>query len=157
MTKDFLVLECINISAWYNNVRNDKKLNGLTVPTLWALKKNMSKINDIVNNFNEFKQGLEEELKENFFNDEKSESSVVTEEDGSESQVQKIKDEYMEEYQAEVNRLNKKLNDLAMTKETFDFSPIDMDKEIERIGESCSLDMDDLDMLSAFEDDKKDA
>ena len=157
MTKDFLVLECINISAWYNNVRNDKKLNGLTVPTLWALKKNMSKINDVVTNFNEFKESLESELKENYFNDEKSETTTITNDDGTTSQIQKVKDEYINEYQEEVNRLNGKLNDLAMTKETFDFSPIDMDKEIERIGESCSLDMDDLDMLSAFEDDEKDA
>ena len=157
MTKEFLVLECININAWYNTIRSNKKLNGLSVPTLWALKKNMSKINDVVTNFNEFKENLESELKENYFNDEKSETTTITNDDGTTSQVQKVKDEYINEYQEEVNRLNGKLNDLAMTKETFDFSPIDMDKEIERIGESCSLDMDDLDMLSAFEDDEKDA
>ena len=157
MTKEFLVLECININAWYNTIRSNKKLNGLSVPTLWALKKNMSKINDVVTNFNEFKESLESELKENYFNDEKSETTTITNDDGTTSQVQKVKDEYINEYQEEVNRLNGKLNDLAMTKETFDFSPIDMNKEIERIGESCSLDMDDLDMLSAFEDDEKDA
>ena len=157
MTKEFLVLECININAWYNTIRSNKKLNGLSVPTLWALKKNMSKINDVVTNFNEFKESLESELKENYFNDEKSETTTITNDDGTTSQVQKVKDEYINEYQEEVNRLNGKLNDLAMTKETFDFSPIDMDKEIERIGESCSLDMDDLDMLSAFEDNEKDA
>lgn len=157
MTKEFLVLECININAWYNTIRNNKKLNGLSVPTLWALKKNMSKINDVVTNFNEFKESLESELKENYFNEEKSETTTITNDDGTTSQVQKVKDEYINEYQEEVNRLNGKLNDLAMTKETFDFSPIDMDKEIERIGESCNLDMDDLDMLSAFEDDEKDA
>ena len=157
MTKEFLVLECININAWYNTIRSNKKLNGLSVPTLWALKKNMSKINDVVTNFNEFKESLESELKENYFNDEKSETTTITNDDGTTSQIQKVKDEYINEYQEEVNRLNGKLNDLAMTKETFDFSPIDMDKEIERIGESCSLDMDDLDMLSAFEDDEKDA
>ena len=157
MTKEFLVLECININAWYNTIRSNKKLNGLSVPTLWALKKNMSKINDVVTNFNEFKESLESELKENYFNDEKSETTTITNDDGTTSQVQKVKDEYINEYQEEVNRLNGKLNDLAMTKETFDFSPSDMDKEIERIGESCSLDMDDLDMLSAFEDDEKDA
>ena len=157
MTKEFLVLECININAWYNTIRSNKKLNGLSVPTLWALKKNMSKINDVVTNFNEFKESLESELKESYFNDEKSETTTITNDDGTTSQIQKVKDEYINEYQEEVNRLNGKLNDLAMTKETFDFSPIDMDKEIERIGESCSLDMDDLDMLSAFEDDEKDA
>lgn len=157
MTKEFLVLECININAWYNTIRSNKKLNGLSVPTLWALKKNISKINDVVTNFNEFKESLESELKENYFNDEKSETTTITNDDGTTSQVQKVKDEYINEYQEEVNRLNGKLNDLAMTRETFDFSPIDMDKEIERIGESCNLDMDDLDMLSAFEDDEKDA
>ena len=122
MTKEFLVLECININAWYNTIRNNKKLNGLSVPTLWALKKNMSKINDVVTNFNEFKESLESELKENYFNDEKSETTIITNDDGTTSQVQKVKNEYINEYQKEVSRLNGKLNDLAMTKETFDFS-----------------------------------
>lgn len=85
MTKEFLVLECININAWYNTIRSNKKLNGLSVPTLWALKKNMSKINDVVTNFNEFKESLESELKENYFNDEKSETTTITNDDGTTS------------------------------------------------------------------------
>ena len=45
MTKELLVMECININGWYNQVRADKnKLNGLSVPTLWALRKNMKNL-----------------------------------------------------------------------------------------------------------------
>ena len=45
MIKELLVMECININGWYNKVRADKnKLNGLSVSTLWALRKNMKKI-----------------------------------------------------------------------------------------------------------------
>ena len=56
MIKKLLVIECLNINDWYNKVRNDKnKLNGLSVSTLWALRKNMKKIAETVDSFNEFK------------------------------------------------------------------------------------------------------
>jgi len=39
---------------------------------LWSLRKNIKPITDIVNNFNEFKSGLEEELQAEYFTEEKS-------------------------------------------------------------------------------------
>ena len=72
MEKTLKVLECININEWYNKMRQEKKLDGLTVKTLWALRKNMKKIQDVVDSFNEFKEGLENDLKAEFFTEEKN-------------------------------------------------------------------------------------
>ena len=157
MTKELLVMECININAWYDQARQSKKLNGLTVKTLWALRKNMKKIAEVVDSFNEFKTSLENELTESYFNDEKSEETTTTNEQGQEIPVRKIKDEYLTEYQKEIDEINKKLNDLALTKEKIEFSSINIESEIEKIGEECSLDMDDLDILSVFEQNEKEA
>ena len=157
MTKELLVMECININGWYNQVRTDKnKLNGLSVPTLWALRKNMKKITETVDSFNELKASLEKELQEEFFNDEKSEETVVKGSNGEDTPARKVKDEYFGDYQKKINELNSKLNELALTKESYDFSAIDMDKEVERLNTDCNLDMDDLDILSIFEQNEKD-
>lgn len=158
MTKELLVMECININGWYNNIRADKnKLNGLSVATLWALRKNMKKIAETVDSFNELKKSLENELQEEFFNDEKSEETVVKGNNGEDTPARKVKDEYFNAYQNKINELNGKLNELAITKESFEFTPIDMEKEIERLDTDCNLNMDDLDMLSVFEQNEKDA
>lgn len=158
MTKELLVMECININGWYNKVRADKnKLNGLSVPTLWALRKNMKKIAETVESFNELKASLENELQEEFFNDEKSEETTVKGENGEDTPARKVKDEYFDAYQKKINELNGKLNELAITKESYEFTPIDMEKEIERLNTDCNLNMDDLDMLSVFEQNEKDA
>jgi len=152
MTKELLVIECININGWYNKVRADKdKLKGLSVSTLWALRKNMKKIAETVDSFNELKASLENELQEEFFNDEKSEEVTVKGENGEDTPARKIKDEYFDDYQKKIDELNGKLNELAITKESYDFASIDMNKEIERLNVDCNLDMDDLDMLSIFE------
>ena len=158
MTKELLVMECININGWYNNVRADKnKLNGLSVPTLWALRKNMKKIAETVDSFNELKASLENELQEEFFNDEKSEETTVKGTNGEDTPARKVKNEFFNAYQNKINELNGKLNELATTKESYEFTPIDMEKEIERLNTDCNLDMDDLDMLSVFEQNEKDA
>lgn len=158
MTKELLVMECININGWYNQIRADKnKLNGLSVSTLWTLRKNMKKIAETVDSFNELKSSLENELQEEFFNDEKSEETMVKNENGEDTPARKVKDEYFTEYQNKINELNGKLNELAITKESYEFTPIDMEKEIERINVDCNLDMDDLDMLSIFEQNEKEA
>ena len=158
MTKELLVMECININGWYNKVRADKnKLNGLSVKTLWSLRKNMKKIAETVDSFNELKASLENELQEEFFNDEKSEEITVKGENGEDTPARKVKDEYFNDYQKKINELNGKLNELAVTKESYDFVSIDIDKEMERLDIDCNLDMDDLDMLSIFEQNEKDA
>lgn len=158
MTKKLLVVECININDWYNKVRADKnKLNGLSISTLWALRKNMKKIAETVDSFNELKASLENELQEEFFNEKKSEEVTVKGENGEDIPARKVKDEYFNDYQKKINELNGKLNELAMTKENYDFASINMDKEIERLNTNCNLDMDDLDILSIFEQNEKDA
>ena len=158
MTKELLVMECININGWYNNISADlNKLNGLSVSTLWALRKNMKKIAETVDSFNELKASLENELQEEFFNDEKSEETIVKGANGEETPARKVKDEFFDAYQNKIKELNGKLNELAVTKESFEFTPINMENEIERLNADCNLNMDDLDILSVFEQNEKDA
>ena len=153
MNKKFKVIECIGISEWYNKVRQEKKLEGLTVSTLWSLRKNMKPILEVVDSFNQFKTNLEDELKAEYFNEEKSEETTIKNENNQDVSVRQVKEEYLPAYQEKVQQINEKLKELIDTVESFTFSPIDIEKEVERLGSGCTLDMDDLDILSIFEDD----
>lgn len=153
--KELMVAECVNVSAWYRKVReNSTKLNGLSVKTLWSLKKNMKKIDEISNNFTEFRNSLEDKLKADYFNDEKSEPSKFLNENGQEVEGLKVKDEYLNEYQEELNSLNNQINDLLISKEEIVLNAIDIESEIENMS-SSEITMDDLDMLSVFENEEE--
>ena len=153
MVKKLRVIECIGVKQWYDQVRAEKKIDNLTVSTLWALRKNMKLITDIVNNFNEFKSGLEEQLQAEYFTEEKSQITTIQDQNGEDVSVRKVKDEFLSEYQEKVVEINEKLKEVVNNIEELTFSSIDMNKEIERLGSSCALNMDDLDILSIFEED----
>lgn len=153
MVKKLRVIECIGVKQWYDQARAEKKFDNLTVSTLWALRKNIKPITDIVNNFNEFKAGLEEELQAEYFTEEKSQVTTIKNQNGQDVSVRKVKDEFLSEYQEKVTEINEKLKEVVNNVEELTFSSIDMNKEIERLGSSCALNMDDLDILSIFEED----
>ena len=153
MVKKLRVIECIGVKQWYDQARVEKKFDNLTVSTLWALRKNIKPIIDIVNNFNDFKSGLEEELQAEYFTEEKSQVVTIKNQNGQDVPARKVKDEFLPEYQEKVIEINEKLKEIVDNIEQFSFSAIDMNKEIERLGSSCVLNMDDLDILSIFEED----
>lgn len=151
--KELMVAECVNLSAWYKAIRDDKtKLNGLSVQFLWALKKNMKKVDEVTISFEEFRNGLEEQLKKDYFNEEKSEPTKFTDENGKEVEGRKIKQKYFDDYQNELNSLNTQISDLLATKEKLTFTDMNIEDEIEQI-DSRNITIDDLDMFSAFEED----
>ena len=153
MVKKLRVIECIGVKQWYDQARVEKKFDNLTVSTLWALRKNIKPIIDIVNNFNDFKSGLEEELQAEYFTEEKSQVVTIKNQNGQDVPARKVKDEFLPEYQEKVIEINEKLKEIVDNIEQFSFSAIDINKEIERLGSSCVLNMDDLDILSIFEED----
>ena len=153
MIKKFLVIDCLNIDNWYNQVRQDKqKLQGLSVQTLWKIRKNMKKISEIANDFIDFKTNLENEVRDQFFNEDKSEETTTKDEFGNDIPAKKVKQEFLPDYQKRINEINNKLNSLLSTQEEIELVSINMDEEVERLGTDCNLNMDDLDILSIFEE-----
>ena len=154
MIKKFLVIDCLNIDNWYNQVRQDKqKLQGLSVQTLWKIRKNMKKISEIANDFIDFKTNLENEVRDQFFNEDKSEETTTKDEFGNDIPAKKVKQEFLPDYQKRIGEINNKLNLLLSTQEEIELVSINMDEEVERLGTDCNLNMDDLDILSIFEED----
>lgn len=154
MIKKFNTLEVLNICTWYKQAReNEKKpLNDLPLKAQWNLKKNIAALTPIAENFFSLQQESEEQLRSAYISDEKS--YVDTDENGQE--IRKVKDEYLDDFQKEVNDLNNKLNDILNEENEFDLAIIDVDKIIDEIGDKeTELSVDDLEILSLMAEEKR--
>ena len=113
----------------------------------------MKKISEIANDFIDFKTNLENEVRDQFFNEDKSEETTTKDEFGNDIPAKKVKQEFLPDYQKRIGEINNKLNLLLSTQEEIELVSINMDEEVERLGTDCNLNMDDLDILSIFEED----
>lgn len=148
--KTMTLFELLNEDAYMEQAMtaDRKHFDDFSIQTQWAIKKSYKNISSIVKDFKEMKNNFEAEIRDEFFGDEKSESSMVKAEDGTEQEGRKVKDEYMDDYKAKILEVNNKLNELLQSEETVTLYPVDFDKEIERMNADSHIDMNDLDMLS---------
>lgn len=149
ITKTIPMIAAINETAWY--AQEKEALGALSVKVRWNLKKNMKELDVLASQFQEFKNGLEEELRTKYTTDEMSVETEVDDGNGNKVPGRKIKDEYMEAYQNDVNEMNAKINELLYEEEEISLYAIDMDAEVERMSDDAELSDAAMDMLSLFE------
>lgn len=146
MEKTYSTLDVLNICAWYKQAReNEKKpLNDLPLKTQWTLKKNITAMNPIAENFSNLQKEAEENLRSRYMGDDKS----YPDKDEQGQDIRKIKDEFMAEFQKEVNDMNIKLNDILEEKVNININPIYINDIIDEIGDKkTNLSVDDLEVL----------
>lgn len=146
ITKTIPMIAAVNEVAWY--IQEKDTLSVLSVKARWNLKKNMKELDNIASQFHEFKTNLEEELRAKYTTDEMSNETVL--EDGNIGR--KVKDEYFEDYQKDVEEMNAKVSELLYEDEEVNLYVIDMDDEVERMADDADLSDAAMDMLSLFED-----
>ena len=106
----------------------------------------MDKLNPISQSFFTFREEAEEELRQEYATDEKSED-IVNEETGE--TTRQVKAEYMEDYQNKINELNVKLTEIVAEKNEINLDVIDLDAVIEENGDKFkNLTIDDLDIIN---------
>lgn len=153
MKKVFTTLEVLNICAWYKQAReNEKKpLNSLPLKVQWTLKKNITAMTPTADNFQNLQKEAEENLRAKYMGDDKS----YPDKDEQGQDIRKIKDEYMTEFQGEVQEMNMKLNDILMEEIEIELSPISVDNVIDEIGDKdTALSVDDLEILETMKEDE---
>lgn len=152
MEKSFSTLEIINIVAWYKQAReNEKKpLSELPLKWQWILKKNISAMNTVAENFNSFRDEAEKSLREEFATDEKS--IIDTDENGQE--IRRVKDEFLSDFQEKTNEFNKRLGEIIAEMNTIEITTINIDELIDSVGDTSNLTIDDLDILSFMGEEK---
>lgn len=146
MVKKLTTLEILNICAWYKKCREDenKPLSVLPLTIQWKIKNNIKKIQDIAENFNQFRDEADNEIREEYISDEKSEDS--TDENGL--PVRKIKDEYLEAYQTKITELNAKLTEIVESENDVDFDCVDINSIVDQINDTDKkFTIEDLEML----------
>ena len=153
ITKTISVFVALNETGWYEQKHEDVK--NLSATARLALKRNMKTLSEMASDFRDLQRELEQELQDKFTTDEKSVETELEGPDGNLQPGRRIKDEFIEEYQKEVNEVNAKLDALALEEDEIELYVIDLDAEIARIDEK-DLDITDeaIDMLSLFEGDE---
>ena len=149
----------MNILSWYNKEETRKKLNNLPLKLQWTIRKNMRAIEGAAKAFGEFREDLMRKRDEEWFTEGngKCEKTMLTDADGNEREGFKILDEYQDALKAYEDDINHQLSEIALEKNTFEVIPLNFDELVE-IADECGADlnMDDIDVLSPFEDKNED-
>lgn len=165
MKKTIITAAVVNTIGYFNTTDQaalKEKLECLPTKMRWHLRKNISAFAGIAKEFEDFRNDIVKELQEKWFNDEHSEPfmQTVTDENGNPKkdetgaeiteEARKIKPEYLKEYEAAVEEVNRKLTEIAMETNEIEISPIDVDAFVETMPDDSPIDMDFLDIMSVF-------
>lgn len=161
MKKNMYLIEAVNVVYWYNQLGEDR-LNELDFKIRWALKKAINKMLPDVKDFESMRDEEMKTLQAKWFDEEHSEEYMesVKDENGNEvkdedgnvqtQQMRKVKDEYVEDYQKDINALNSKLNEILAEKNTYEYNSADVDTFVSNIGDPKYLKFEDCEMLDAI-------
>jgi len=160
VTKTFTTAEIVNIVGFLNHIIETKAIDELSVKFKWAIRKSMKDLVEVDSKFKEFREEYINELRTKYFmDDEKSEPTTLIEKDENGNDIEvdgrKVKPEYLEEYNKELNDINEKLHEILTEDNDVTISVIDIDAEIDKLPDDTKFTFEDLEMLSVF--DKGDA
>lgn len=156
--KNLKLVEIINICEWYKNFKEKAKV--LPIRDQWNLLSNIKVIQSDVDNFFNFKNDMEESIRDDFFNSDKSydtqqamvdeKGNPILDADGNITMqnIRKIKDEYIKDYDDVCNKSNLEINHLLSQESTYCFRPIDMESLVDKLENIDTIDINDLDMIS---------
>ena len=137
-------MDVVNIFEWYQNARKDKRLNGFDLKTQWLIRKNIDKILPTVESFENFRKEKTDEINEAWFTKERS--HIITTEDGQEAR--QINDEYLDEFNKEVSRVNDELQSILAEKVEIELGTADIDAIVEKASDDSGISVDDIEILS---------
>lgn len=168
VTKIFKVYEIVALVNWYEEFYKNK-LRELPIKTQWLLDKNIKTMVADAKDFMTFREGIMKNIQEKYFTDEKTEDfeteqkdengNIVKDENGKVvmQKMKKVKDEFLKEYKKELEGINNELESVASEEKEYAVSLIDIDSLIEELPDDSNINIDDLNMIAAFnkEDDNE--
>lgn len=152
MTKDIQVVVCVNEITYYKNNDTQERLATLPLKLQWIIRKNMKELGKYSKEFNDFRNELIAKRNEEWFieGNGKCERYTAKNEDGEETEMLRIIDEYMEEYKKYEEDMNSQLQEILLESNEINITPIDMDDFIDK-AEGTTITMNDVDMISLFD------
>ena len=161
MNKTITTLETINVVAWANQLPKEK-MDAIPLKIKYAIKKLVAKLEPDAKAFEEFRNQEIEKIREKYFTDDKCDHKTetvmddngdpVVDENGVEEtrELLVVKDEYMNDYQDEIQILNEKLNEILMEKNTYEYNSCDIEAMVQNLPDDSPLEWDDVNMLDAL-------
>ena len=160
INRTLMLVETQNIVHWFNTFQGER-IKELPIKIQWALLSGVKELQPAVSKFEEFRDGLANELQTEYFgNDDKSEpferekknenGDTVYDDDGNPvvESLRRIKDEYVKEYEDKARELNAEINKLLIEKTTYHFKEIDLDAVIDNLKDDTTITLDDVNMMS---------
>lgn len=158
MKKELILLDIINIVTYMDELSVEKK-NSIPVKAYYGIKRAIDKMRPIKEQFDGIKNERLEVLKAHYFIDKNTfecdipQTNNIGEEMKDENgnvimtKGRKLKDEFIEEYQADVNKLSEELQKLLMEKTTVEYDYVDIGEMVSSMPDDTPLQNTDLDIL----------
>ena len=158
MNKTFNTLEVLNIVG-FNNQLTEEKNAAMGIKIRWALKNALKTLIPDAQQFEEFREAELQKIRDEFFNDEKSEEltrkkldddgNPVLDEEGNEVEetVRQIKNEYVDNYQVAISKLQQELDDILREKHEYEYKGVDINALVETLPNDTALTFEDVNML----------
>ena len=154
MKKNIINIAAVNVISWYNNDDTRAKLKTLPLKMQWTLRKNMKALEPLAKEFGDFRDELVQKRNDEWFTEGngKCEKFTQPDADGNEQEMLRIKDEFMDDFRAYDEDLNRQLNEIMSEGNDIEYTPIDLEEFVEMADAANSgIDMDDIDIISIFE------
>lgn len=150
INRTFSNIEALNIDSWFSLTKTEHRdrLSKLPFRVNASLRRNMQKIAEAVQPVKDIREDMLTELREKYFTPDRT-HEVETE--GSRQMA--LNDEYVADYQNEVNECNRRLNELLADTVEVELIVYDMESVYDGLPDDCTLDIDDMDILSFMHDD----
>lgn len=160
MKKELYVGEVVNIVGFFNNLKKET-MDEIPLKIKWYLKRAVDQMLPDCKRFEEFRATEVEKLNKVYFDEEHSITEMVakTDDDGNPiidgegneitEETRKVKPEYLEEYQNTVKEINKKLEEIMLEKNTYEYNSLNIDDYIDVIDEK-KIDFETLSTIDAI-------
>lgn len=146
--KEMYLIEVVNVVAWANQL-TPEKLNKIDFKVRWALKKSLAKLAPDANEFESMRNDALQSIQTKWFSEEYSEP-YKDGDDPANEETRKVKDEYLDEYKAEVDELNAKINEVLSEKSTYEIYTADIDSWVNSLDSLEPLEFNDIEILDAL-------
>ena len=156
MKKNIMMIQAVNFVSYYNNEETKKRLSSLPLKLQWTIRKNVKEISKLSKEFEDFRADLLQKRNEEWFVEGNGKCEKFTEKtsNGEEREMLRITNEYIDEYKTYEKEINNQLEDILKEMNEITYTPIDLDDFVEK-AEGTDITMDDVDMISMFEDEEK--
>lgn len=156
MKKNIMMIQAVNFVSYYNNEETKKRLSSLPLKLQWTIRKNVKEISKLSKEFEDFRTDLLQKRNEEWFVEGNGKCEKFTEKisNGEEREMLRITNEYIDEYKTYEKEINNQLEDILKEMNEITYTPIDLDDFVEK-AEGTDITMDDVDMISMFEDEEK--